>query len=142
MGTAYARSLMNFSFTESLSSPSGHMIRIIHEYEQGRASLFMFLDKMISNHYFSVTGRARTQPMCAIVEYERDGSIKEQSVLFPQLKKKYGVIEQFLDQRFLWHSASELIAGMRDYSYLHDGKERHDYERLIDQLRRITLPND
>ncbi|KAI4474907.1 hypothetical protein M0802_015386 [Mischocyttarus mexicanus] len=133
-GCASARPPMCFSLAEELCSPSGHVMRTLFEYERGRASLFMFLDKMICNHHFSITGRSRTASIRALV-HGGGRSVKAKSFMFDQLNKKYGVIEN--ESRYLWHSALEIVAGIRAYIVLTEPNPGRDYNRIIEQLRGV-----
>lgn len=92
-GGEYARFPTPFSYHRAPTSPSGHFMRTIVTYEKGEASLFMFLDKLINNHYYSAHYRTR--------QTHFEESVFAKNDHLRDLKSEYGQIE--MNVKMLWH---------------------------------------
>lgn len=107
-GGEYARFPTPFSYSRTPISPSGHLMRTIIRYEKGEVSLFMFIDKLINNHYYTAHYRTRKTHFDESVFIEHDE--------FKDLKAEYGQIE--MDVKNLWHSKREIKAAIKAVEHL------------------------
>ncbi|KOC66834.1 hypothetical protein WH47_12639 [Habropoda laboriosa] len=107
---------MTFSMNEKLSSPSGHVVRTLICYEYGKATLFMMLDKMISNHYYSAQPRSRGAYVPPAIGGRASSS-------YDQLKARFEQIEE--SAKHLWHNSHELEEGIYAWMTL-SGNSRYN----------------
>lgn len=132
-GMVFAKFPTNFSVSDEIVSPSGHSLRMFIEFISCKASLMMFLYKIISNFYS--TGRTKiASDKRKMLFHDEDNEC-----WLPEISERFVIEKVHLEncESTLWHSLTEWIIGYQSAVYLMKGKKEKVVEEVENFLRTV-----
>nr|APG79109.1 hypothetical protein 1 [Hubei lepidoptera virus 4] len=125
-GLKFAKFPVAFSLADDIISPSGHSLRMFIEFVECRASLVMFIHKILSNFYSSGRNKLASD---RVKEFVHD---KDNDCWLSELSERF-IIERINLERAestVWHSLIEWIIGYRSALHLIKGAKSEIVEHI------------